>query len=162
VNAARNPLQAGRVARNRNWRVVSTVELDSPADRVWNMVGGFFTIHLWHPAITKTEIGSDQTSIPELRRIMTFPGQPKATEQLVLMDNENLYYRYKWHAGPWGEQVQKYHSELRVIETVIGKQCLVKWSSTFFYHEDALTQFYQDGFEVLKKKFGTPSGGKKK
>ncbi len=147
---------------NQNWRVVSTVELNSPADQVWNTVGGFFTIHLWHPDIKKTEIGSDQTSIPELRRILTFPGQPKTTEQLVLMDNENLYYRYKWHAGEWGERVQKYHAELRVVETDIGKKCLVKWSSTFFYHEDALTQFYQNGFDALKKKFGTPFGGSSK
>jgi hypothetical protein len=150
---------------NRNWRVVSTVELNSSAERVWNTVGGFFTIHLWHPDIKKLEIGSDQTSIPEIRRILTFPGQPKTTEQLVLMDNESRYYRYKWHAGEWGEQVQKYHAELRVVEIEIEKRCLVQWSSTFFYHEDALSQFYQNGFDALKKKFGAAgdtSSAKKK
>jgi hypothetical protein len=68
--------------RNRNWRVVRTVVLNSAAEQVWHTVGGFFTIHLWHPDI-KTEIGSDQTSIPEIRRILTFPGQPTTTEQLV-------------------------------------------------------------------------------
>ena len=139
---------------NRDWRVVRTVQLNSSADRVWDTGGGFFTIHLWHPDIIKTEIGSDQTSIPQVRRILTFPGQPTTTEQLVLMDNDSRYYRYKWHAGEWGERVQKYHAELRVVEIEIDKRCLVQWSSTFFYHEDALTQFYENGFGALKKKFG--------
>lgn len=149
---------AGKPAKPAEKRrhVVSAIVLDAPADKVWEVVGGFFTIHLWHPDIQKTEIGADQTSIPELRRILTFPGQPKTTEQLVFMDNDGRCYRYKWHAGAWGEQVKEYNAQIQVVELVPGKQCLVHWSSTFLYHEDALTQFYQSGFNALAKRFGSP------
>jgi hypothetical protein len=138
----------------KNWRVVQTVELNAAAEEVWDLVGGFFTIHLWHPDISKTEIPEDQTSQHEIRRILTFPGQPVTVEQLVFIDNPNFYYRYKWHAGPWGEMVKNYHAEIKVVEIEIGKRCLVQWSSTFVYTEDALTQFYLNGFNALKKKFG--------
>lgn len=140
--------------KNKKWRVVRTVELNSSAEKVWEAVGGFFTIHLWHPDIQKTQIGKDQTSIPQIRRILTFPGQPTTTEELVFMDNENFHYKYKWHAGEWGENVKDYHARIKVLEIETGKRCIVQWSSTFVYHEDALTQFYENGFGALVKKFG--------
>ena len=138
----------------KNWRVVQTIELNASVEEVWDLVGGFFTIHLWHPDITQTQIPEDQTSQHEIRRILTFPGQPVTTEQLVFIDNPNFYYRYKWYAGPWGEMVKNYHAEIKVVEIEIGKSCLVQWSSTFLYTEDALTQFYLNGLNALKKKFG--------
>jgi hypothetical protein len=137
----------------KKWKVVRTIELNSSAEKVWAMVGGFYTIHLWHPDIEKTEIGSDQTSMPELRRILTFPGQPTTTEELVFLDNQNFYYGYKWHAGPWGEAIKEYHAEIRVVEIEIGKRCLVQWTGHFLYTEDALTQFYENGFAGLVKMF---------
>lgn len=138
----------------KNWRVVRTVELNAPAQEVWDLVGGFFTIHKWHPDIVATEVLSDQTEIADIRRLLTFPGQPKTTEQLVFMDNENFHYRYKWHEGEWGEKVQRYVAEIKVLEIELNKRCIVQWSSTFYYFEDALTQFYQNGFAALVKKFG--------
>ena len=139
--------------RNRNWRVVQTVELGAPAAEVWAVVGGFFNIHKWHPDIHRTEIGRDQTDIPELRRILTFPGQPKTVEQLVSMDNAGFHYTYKWHQGDWGERVQKYEASIRVVELAGGKRCLMQWSSTFYYSEDALSEFYWNGFRNLQKMF---------
>lgn len=138
----------------KNWRVVRTVELNAGAQEVWDLVGGFFTIHQWHPDIVETEILSNQTEMADIRRLLTFPGQPKTTEQLVFMDNENFHYRYKWHAGEWGEKVQHYVAEIKVLEIEIGQRCIVQWSSTFYYFEDALTQFYENGFAALVKKFG--------
>jgi len=138
----------------KNWRVVRTVELNAPAQEVWDLVGGFFNIHKWHPDIVQTEVPSDQTDVSAIRRFLTFPGQPKTTEELIFMDNENFHYRYKWHAGEWGEKVQRYFAEIRVLELELEKRCVVQWSSTFYYFEDALTQFYQNGFAALVKRFG--------
>jgi hypothetical protein len=89
-----------------------------------------------------------------VRRLLTFPGQPKTTEELIFMDNENFHYRYKWHEGEWGEKVQRYVAEIKVLELELDQRCVVQWSSTFYYFEDALTQFYQNGFAALVKKFG--------
>lgn len=137
----------------KHWRVVETVELNAAAKKVWDMVGGFFTLHKWHPDIVKTEVLSNQTEMADIRRLLTFPGQPKTTEQLIFMDNENFHYRYKWHAGEWGERVQQYVAEIKVVEVELDKRCIVQWSSKFYYFEDALTQFYQNGFAALVKHF---------
>ena len=52
------------------------------------------------------------------------------------------------------EMIQKYHAQIQVVEIELGKRCLVQWSSTFYFSEDGLTQFYQNGFENLVKMFG--------
>jgi hypothetical protein len=137
-------------------RVVSTVALNASADAVWQVVGGFYTIHLWHPDIAELAIDPQQARIPQLRRVLTFPGQPTTTEELVAIDHPGRGYRYKWHAGAWGERVKDYQAELRVVELVIDQSCLVQWSSTFRYHEDALSEFYQHGFDALIARFGKP------
>ena len=137
----------------RDWKVVQSVELGAPAAEVWAVVGGFFTIHKWHPDIKLTEIYPNQTDMPELRRLLTFPGQPKTTEQLILMDNDNFHYRYKWFAGAWGERVQRYFADIRVFEIDMGKRSIMQWSSTFYYTEDAISEFYWNGFKALQKRF---------
>ncbi len=135
------------------WYVVQTVELGAPASEVWKLVGGFYTIHLWHPDIARTEIPPGQTETGALRRLLTFPGQPKTTEELVLMDNDALHYRYKWHAGLWGERIKNYVADLRVFDLTMSKRSIVQWSSTFSYTEDALSEFYENGFRALQKRF---------
>lgn len=139
--------------RYRKWRVVQTVELGGTAAAVWEVVGGFFTIHKWHPDIRRTAISSKQTETRELRRILTFPGQPKTTEQLISMDNDNFHYRYKWFQGEWGERIRHYVADIRVVESDMGKRCILQWSSTFSYTEDALSEFYWNGFRALQKMF---------
>lgn len=137
----------------KDWHVVQTVKIKAAAEDVWDLVGGFFTIHTWHPDISNTEMLPKQMKKHAIRRKLTFPGQPKVVEQLVMMDNENRCYKYKWHSGPWGEKVQNYHAEIKVIETKPGKQCMVEWSSEFYYSSDALSKFYKRGFKALKKHF---------
>ena len=138
---------------NKPWSVVQAVELGASAAAVWEVVGGFYTIHRWHPDIVQLEIPANQTEMHALRRILTFPGQPKTTEELILMDNEAFHYRYRWHSGDWGERVQKYVARLRVFDIQMGQRCIVQWSSTFEYHEDALSAFYWNGFRALQKRF---------
>jgi hypothetical protein len=140
----------------KHWKVAQTVELWATAQEVWDVIGGFYTIHEWHPDIQTTEIPAEQTEVNALRRVLTFPGQPKTTEELIMMDNEGLHYTYRWHAGWWGEQVQQYVASLRVFEIDDGKRCIVQWSSTFYYYEDALHEFYWNGFRALQKRFPKP------
>jgi hypothetical protein len=110
----------------KHWHVVRSVELGAPAATVWDIIGGFFTIHEWHPDISKTEISAEQTQTNQLRRILTFPGQPTTTEELVSLTNDDFHYRYKWHQGQWGEQVQNYESSLRVLSGDLDKTCVVR------------------------------------
>ena len=56
------------------------------------------------------------------------------------MDNADCHYRYKWHAGPWGEAVKNYHASLRVLAGDLDETCLVQWASEFDYPTDAISQ----------------------
>ncbi len=137
-----------------NREVIAICELNAPAAEVWKLVGGFYNIHQWHPDITMSQVPDGQNEERDIRRELIFPGQPSTWEELVFMDNENMHYKYKWHKGRWGEIVQNYHADIQVIEIKVGETCIMKWSSTFFYNEDGLTQFYHNGFENLVKLFG--------
>ena len=136
----------------KDWRVVKATELGATAAEVWAVIGGFYTIHEWHPDITELAVVGEQTETRQLRRLLTFPGQPKAIEELVSMNNEDYHYRYKWHAGEWGEMIHKYHSSLRVFD-IEGGHSMIQWVATFYYKEDAISDFYQRGFDELLKRF---------
>ena len=139
--------------QDRAWRIVESVELGASATTVWELVGGFFNLHTWHPDIEKTEIPKNQTDVNELRRILTFPGQPVTVEELVYMDNERYHYRYKWHQGEWGEVVRNYVAEIRLFDLPESNRCSFQWSSTFNNPENAISEFYNNGFRELEKRF---------
>lgn len=138
----------------KNYKLFTEVELSAPASEVWDLVGGFYPIHHWHPDISLSEVPEDQGNERDIRRKLTFPGQDPTWEELVSMDNANMCYRYKWYQGTWGEMVQKYHAEIMVYELKPGETCVMRWSSTFFFSEDGLTAFYNHGYDNLIKKFG--------
>ena len=142
----------------KHWHVIRSVELEARAAVVWDVIGGFYTIHEWHPDIVKTEVPPEQTQTRHLRRILTFPGQPTTTEELVSMDNDDFHYRYKWYEGQWGEEVKDYKASLRVFSGDLDKTCIVQWESTFEYPTDAISDFYWNGFRELEKRF--PVGDK--
>ena len=138
---------------DKAFHIVRTVELGASAATAWELVGGFFNIHVWHPDIAVTEIPHEQTSISPLRRVLTFPGQPKTIEELIFMDNERFHYRYKWYSGDWGERVRNYVAEIRLFDLPESVNCSVRWSSTFNHPTDAITTFYENGFAELQKRF---------
>jgi hypothetical protein len=141
---------------DKHWHILQAVELGAPAKEVWEVVGGFFTIHGWHPDIAVTEVIPDQVETAAIRRRLTFPGQPKTTEELVFMDNENFRCHYKWHAGSWGEMVRNYVAEIKVFDISMEGRCVVQWSSEFDYTEDAVSEFYWNGFRALQERFPLP------
>lgn len=144
----------------KHWRVIRTVELGAPREDVWAVIGGFYTIHEWHPDITVTEIPAEQTKTRQLHRLLTFPGQPKTTEELVSMDNDDCHYRYRWYAGAWGEAVKNYHASLRVFSGDLERTCVVQWASEFDYPTDAISEFYENGFRALLARFPLKSESK--
>ncbi len=139
------------MSADKHWQVNRTEALGGTARAVWEVIGGFFTIHEWHPDITHTEIPANQTSTRELRRILTFPGQPTTTEELVSMNNADFHYRYKWYEGPWGEAVKNYRASLRVFAGDQEQSCTVQWASTFDHPTDAISEFYLNGFRELAR-----------
>ena len=145
--------------QERQWHVTRAVQLGASADEVWQVIGGFFTIHHWHPDITELEILEDQPDLFMIRRRLTFPGQPTTTEELTSMDNADHHYTYQWHEGAWGEAVKDYRASLRALDLDEGRTCAVQWSSTFVHPEDAISEFYWNGFRALQERFPLSSGG---
>jgi Polyketide cyclase / dehydrase and lipid transport len=137
----------------RRWHVVRSTELPASATALWDVVGGFFNIHTWHPDIVATEFASDQLSVSAIRRVLTFPGRPKTVEQLISMDNAGMAYTYKWVEGAWGEAVEDYVASIRVVPTDMDRSSLMQWASTFLFTEDAVSQFYENGFRSLRERF---------
>ena len=148
-------------SKYRHWKVTRTAEIASPREAVWEVIGGFYTLHLWHPDITQTEVPPEQLETRQLRRMLTFPGQPKTIEELVSMDNADCHYRYKWHAGKWGEDVRNYHASLRVFAGDLDQTCIVQWACEFDYPTDGISDFYEHGFAALRKRFDVPAKRKK-
>ena len=60
----------------KEWRVAQTVELGATAKDVWDLIGGFYTIHTWHPDIHLTEVPPEQTEMRALRRGLRYPTAP--------------------------------------------------------------------------------------
>ena len=139
--------------QDKHWRVIRTVELGASRDEVWELIGGFYTLHHWHPDISLTDFPPGQLDVSPVRRLLSFPGQPKTTEELVSMDNADCHYTYKWHAGTWGEAVKNYHSSLRVFAGDIDSTCVVQWIGEFDHPTDAISDFYQNGFRTLLERF---------
>lgn len=137
----------------RSWDIVRSVDLNATAAQVWDVVGGFYTIHEWHPDIALCEVPNNQLSTRQIRRNLTFPGQPITTEELLFQDNDNFYYRYRWYQGQWGEEVQNYYAGIRVLDTDSDNRCIMQWACTFDYFEDGITEFYENGFKALEKIF---------
>ena len=138
---------------DRDFRVVQCVELGASPTEVWAAVGGFYTIHIWHPDISNTAVPAKQTETGPIRRELTFPGQPITVEELVVQDNREWFYKYKWFAGAWGERVKNYQAELRVFEIRSDSRSMLQWTSTFTYFEDAVSDFYWNGFRELQQRF---------
>lgn len=136
----------------RDWRVVQSIELGASAAQVWDVIGGFYTIHEWHPDITRTDVPKEQTETSRIFRSLIFPGESYYTEELVSMDYENCHYSYKWRSGDWGEKIQKYHSDLRAFD-IAGGRCVVQWVAHFYYNADGISDFYLNGLHALQKRF---------
>jgi len=131
-----------------------TARINASADEVWRVVGGFYTIHKWHPVIGSTTVPPDQADTGPVRRIITLPQFGETTvEELVIYDAANRHYRYKWHSGEWGEKVKDYSADIRVFDSDNGKACIVQWESRYIYHEDPVSEFYKLGLAALQKMF---------
>jgi hypothetical protein len=137
----------------RDWHVIESVTLNASASTVWELVGGFFNVHKWHPDIQLTEFFDKQTDISPIRRVITSFSEPKTVEELVMMNNDDFHYRYKWYAGVWGERVQNYVANIRVFAIERDQKCTMQWSSTFRYTENPVSEFYWNGFRALQSRF---------
>jgi hypothetical protein len=135
-------------------KAASTVELEAPADQVWERVGGFGSLSDWLPFFTKTEL----TEGGRIRRLHTSDGEV-IVERLMAFDERTRRYAYHILQGPF--PVSDYYAALVVTEIDGGRRTRVTWSGEFIPNagvSDAeasaiFQEIYDDGLNTLAQSF---------
>ncbi|MEQ1652575.1 MAG: SRPBCC family protein [Hyphomicrobium sp.] len=144
-------------------KVVSTIEINAPADKVWAVIGNFQDMG-WHPAFEKTE-GTGGNDVGATRKL-TLKGGATIDEKLVKYSVEDKSLAYEITAVDVKVvPVTNYASTLSVRGT--AEKAIVEWKGAFYrgyVNNDpppelsdeaavkAITGVYQDGLAALKKK----------
>lgn len=144
-------------------KVSETVEINAPADKVWEVVGNFQDMG-WHPAFVKTE-GEGGNEVGA-KRVLTVEGGGQIFEQLTKYNAEGKTLSYEiTEVDVKVVPVTNYSAHLTV--TPDGDKSKVEWRSAFYrgyVNNDpppelsdeaavkAITGVFQSGLEALKKK----------
>ncbi|WP_432033328.1 SRPBCC family protein [Streptomyces antibioticus] len=131
----------------------ASIDIPVPADRVWQLIGGFGSLPDWLPYIpasTLTEGGRVRSLTNEEGGVIV--------ERLEAFDNQARRYSYSILRAPF--PVIGYRSTLTVHDKP-GGHSRVEWSGTFTPagtgEEEAIALFhgiYTEGLAALKKTLG--------
>jgi mxaD protein len=150
-------------AAPKQLKVVETVTINAPVDKVWATVKDFDSLDKWHPAIAKDEIVMGTNNKPGAVRALTIKDGPVIKEKLLAFSDATHSFTYKFVDTPF--PIKDYVSRLHVTANKDGTT-LVRWSSTFKRKNPAdnppdaesdaagvklITGVYQGGLANLKK-----------
>jgi mxaD protein len=150
-------------AAPKQLKVVETVTINAPSDKVWAAVKDFDSLDKWHPAITKDEIVTGTNNKPGAVRALSIKDGPVIKEKLLSYNDAAHSYTYKFVDTPF--PIKDYVSTLHVKANKDGTT-LVRWSGTFKRKNPAenppdaesdaagvklITGVYQGGLANLKK-----------
>ena len=129
--------------------VTRSVRLSAPVTEVWALVGDFYRIHEWHPAVESTErqrIGDDEF------RILRLANGGRILEHLVGRTTHS--YTYVIIRSPLPVK----HYEATIEADTAGAGTGGIWSGSFVpTAEDAervVAGIYEAGLEALAERFG--------
>jgi Polyketide cyclase / dehydrase and lipid transport len=144
-------------------KVVSTIEINAPADKVWAVVGNFQDMS-WHPAFAKTE-GAGGNAAGATRKL-TLKSGGTIDEKVVKYSAEDKSLAYEITAVDVKVvPVTNYASTISVRGT--AEKSIVEWKGAFYrgyVNNDpppelsdeaavnAISGVYKDGLAALKKK----------
>jgi hypothetical protein len=156
------PLAASAHGPSRQ-KVVETVEINAPADKVWEVVGNFQDMG-WHPAFIKTE-GTGGNDVGATRTL-TLEGGGQIFEKLTKYNAEGKTLAYEiTEVDVKVVPVTNYAASITV--TPKGDTSVVEWKSAFYrgyVNNDpppelsdeaavkAIEGVFQTGLAALKKK----------
>ena len=98
------------------------VVVNQAPDKVWRMVGGFFTVDEWHPAVDKIIVKEGG-----MVRVLVL-GDGAEVHERLLHYKDGSSYTYSLFKGPW--PIADYVGTIKV-EPSGGNATRVTWSSTF-------------------------------
>jgi mxaD protein len=109
-------------------KVIKTVNIQAPVDKVWNTIKDFDSLNKWHPAFAKDEIVKGDGNKPGTVRKLTIKDGPSFTEELLAFDEATHSYRYRIIESPL--PLRNYVSHISVKPDGKGGSKLT-WSGTF-------------------------------
>jgi uncharacterized protein YndB with AHSA1/START domain len=109
-------------------KVVKTVQIAAPVDKVWAAVKDFDSLPKWHPGFSDDKLIKGTNNQPGAQRKLTIKDGPSFTEELLAFDEATHSYRYRIVDSPL--PITNYVSHLSVKPTSNGGS-RVTWSATF-------------------------------
>lgn len=113
-------------------KVVETIDINAPVEKVWAIVKDFDALAKWHPAVASSvadkgnEVGSIRTVV------LKAPGDPKIIETLLSYDDGNHAYHYEIKdVDVRVLPISNYASWLAVSDNGHGGST-VEWKAAFF------------------------------
>ena len=108
-------------------KVVETIAIDAPADKVWAIIANFDALKSWHPAVAESPAskGNEEGSVRELK----LKGGGELTETLESHDAAKMKYSYRAKDGG-ALPVTNYTSTITVKSE--GKGSVVEWRGAFY------------------------------
>lgn len=109
-------------------RVVETVEIKAPLEKVWATVKDFDGLNKWHPGFASDERVSGSNGKPGAVRKLTIKDGPSFTERLLAFDEAHHSYRYMIVESPL--PIAHYSSSISVRPGEAGMTRVV-WRGSF-------------------------------
>src|SRR6478672_6010658 len=81
-------------------KVVESVEIKAPVDKVWATIKDFDSLNKWHPGFAKDELVKGDNNKPGAVRKLTVKDGPSFTEELLAFDEATHSYRYRITESP--------------------------------------------------------------
>ncbi|MDV3240295.1 MULTISPECIES: SRPBCC family protein [Methylocaldum] len=110
-------------------KVVETVEIDRPIEKVWETVKEFGAVAQWNPAISKSEAQGGNK--PGEKRTLTFPNGEQLVEELDFYDEKTYEYDYRlMEANVKALPASSYSAVLKL--TPAGQGTKAEWKSRLY------------------------------
>ena len=106
-------------------RVSMSEEINAPAARVWELIGGFNDLPDWHPAVARSEVDGEGVGSV---RTLTLGDGAVIRERLDAHDDAGRSCSYTITESPL--PVANYQATIRVAEGG-PDSCTIHWSSSF-------------------------------
>lgn len=113
-------------------KMIETVDINKPVDKVWALVKDFDAIAKWHPVIasSKATKGNEPGSIRTL--VLKAPGNPEIIEQLLTYSDADHTYHYQIDTVDVKVlPIQNYTSWLKVEDDGHGGS-MVEWKGAYY------------------------------
>jgi len=135
------------------------ITLNATPDEVWQRVGDFNGLNLWHPAVSASRLLAGSNNQAGAERLLTLGNGATISERLLEHSDSHKLYRYAILESPL--PVRDYQSSLRV-EPAPGGQALATWQGVFVAHgasdDEALAVvegIYSGGLDQLRQLFAS-------